>query len=77
MVYKILRPAEWDSARKNAVFSGSPDDLRDGFIHLSTETQWRGTAARRFAGEESLVLLAFDAAAFVGELKWEVSRGGE
>ena len=38
-IYKILRQAEWTQLQITEVFDGSPDDLRDGFIHLSTAAQ--------------------------------------
>jgi uncharacterized protein (DUF952 family) len=34
------------------------------------------TAAKYFAGQEGLVLVAYDANQFGHELKWEESRGG-
>lgn len=50
--------------------------MRDGFIHFSTEGQMRGTAAKHFAGQGNLVLLAVDDADLGAALKWEASRGG-
>ena len=75
-IFKVLRPAEWVDAQARKVFSGSPDDLRDGFIHFSTREQLEETIARHFAGERELVVLEVDAAALGDELKWEPSRGG-
>jgi len=71
LVYKLLRPAEWVAFQTDGVFAGSPDDLRDGFIHLSAADQVAGTCAKWFAGTE-VVLLAVDAA----DLRWEPLRGG-
>ena len=51
--------------------------MRDGFIHFSTAAQVGETAARHFAGAADLVLVAVDAQALDGALKWEVSRGGD
>ena len=75
-VFKILRSAEWEAFRLRGVFSGSPDDLRDGFIHLSTLEQLEGTLARHFAGEAGLVLLQIQSDTLGPALKWEPSRGG-
>ena len=58
------------------MFTGSPVDIRDGFIHFSTATQVAETAARHFANERDLVLVAVDADALGRSLKWEPSRGG-
>ena len=76
LVYKVLRPAEWREAQARGVIAGSPDDLRDGFIHLSTHSQLEGTLARHFAGETGLVVLEIAADRVEAGLKWEPSRGG-
>ena len=49
---------------------------RDGFIHFSTAEQAAETAAKWFAGQHDLVLVAVDADALGDRLKWEPSRGG-
>lgn len=77
IIYKIFRAGEWRQAQASGVFSGSADDLRDGFIHFSTKEQLEGTAARHFAGEGDLVLAAVDANALGEALRWEPSRNGQ
>ena len=37
----------------------------------------RETAARHFAGQDGLLLVAVDPEALEGQLRWEPSRGGE
>jgi uncharacterized protein (DUF952 family) len=76
-VYKVLSEAAFEEAALKGHFTGSADDLRDGFIHLSAAHQLRGTLAKHFAGQDGLVLLALDADRLCPQLKWEVSRGGE
>ncbi|MDX2307058.1 MAG: DUF952 domain-containing protein [Hyphomicrobium sp.] len=76
IVYKILAREVWNSAVSAGEFHGSPDDVRDGFIHLSTGDQLDGTAARHFKGVTDLVLVAFDTEHLGPALKWEPSRGG-
>lgn len=76
LVYKIFRRSEWNAFRAAGVTAGAPVDLRDGFIHLSTSEQVAGTAARHFAQESDLVLVAIDADRLGADLKWEPSRGG-
>jgi len=77
IIYKVVRTAEWDSAREAGVFNGSADDKRDGFIHLSRAAQLRTTLERHFAGEDGLLLVSLDMGRFGPELNWEPSRGGE
>jgi uncharacterized protein (DUF952 family) len=76
-VYKILRADEWAAAQNTERYAGSPDDLRDGFVHLSTAAQLPGTLDRHFGGETGLMVLAVDAESLGGDLRWEVSTGGE
>lgn len=75
-VYKISPRAPWTAACDSGTYAGSPDDLRDGFIHFSTAAQARGTAAKFFAGQDDLVIAAIDVAALGAALRWEASRGG-
>lgn len=74
-LFKIFRAAEWAAFEALGQFEGSADDLRDGFVHLSTAAQLEGTLARHFAGETGLVV-AEVAVAEDPALRWETSRGG-
>ena len=75
-VFKLVDRASWMATAPASSFVGSALDARDGFIHLSTAAQLRETAARHFAGQPDLVLVAVDAAALGEALRWEPSRGG-
>ena len=75
-IYKIAPRALWNEAVAKGVFSGAPVDLADGYIHFSTAEQARETAAKHFAGQADLVLVAIDGATPGDALRWEVSRGG-
>lgn len=77
LIYKIVPTDLWQQAVDCGVFKGAPVDLADGFIHFSSATQVRETAAKHFAGQDNLLLAAFDADTFGPEMKWEVSRGGD
>ena len=76
IAYKLLRAAEWAAFQRDGSFAGSPDDLRDGYIHMSTAEQLDGTRAKYFADEAGVVLLAVDTGIFGEALRWEASRGG-
>lgn len=75
-IYKICPDTLWREAQHLGVFAGAPVDVADGFIHFSTADQVRETAAKHFAGQSGLVLVAIDAAKLGPSLKYEVSRGG-
>lgn len=74
--YKLLDEPAWRTWKAEGSYTGSPDDLRDGFIHLSTAAQTAGTAAKYFSAIDPLVLAMVDLSAVAGTLKWEPSRGG-
>lgn len=76
LIYKILSAAEWQEAERAHVFRGAGIDLKDGYIHFSTAEQAAETAAKHFAGQRDLVLVAVDAEKLGSALRWEVSRGG-
>jgi uncharacterized protein (DUF952 family) len=76
LIYKILRGPEWQALLAAGETPGAPIDVADGFVHFSTADQAGETAARYFAGETGLVLLALDADTLGPALKWEPSRGG-
>jgi uncharacterized protein (DUF952 family) len=76
-IYKICTRPEWRSAGHDGHYRGSNLDCRDGFIHFSTAAQARETAAKHFAGQTDLMLVAVDVAALGPSLRWERSRGGD
>ncbi|TIT82065.1 MAG: DUF952 domain-containing protein, partial [Mesorhizobium sp.] len=62
IIYKIAPEAMWREAERSGRFTGAPVDIADGFIHFSTAAQVRETAARHFAGQTDLILIAIDEA---------------
>ncbi len=76
IVYKIVPATVWQDARERGEFKGASIDLTDGFIHLSTAAQAIETAARYFAGQEGLLLVAIDTAKLGDKLVFEASRDG-
>ena len=76
LIYKIISAPEWRKAEADGVFRGAAIDLADGYIHFSTAEQAQETAAKHFAGQHDLLLVAVDATRLGDALKWEVSRGG-
>ncbi len=76
LIYKIFRASEWAELRTRGEIMGAPVDVADGFVHFSTAAQVHETAAKHFAGEDGLMLLAVEAGGLGEALKWEPSRGG-
>lgn len=74
LIYKIFRADEWAEMRAKGETAGAPIDIADGYIHFSTAVTVAETAAKYFADEEGLVLLAVDADG-LEPLKWEPARG--
>ncbi len=75
-IYKICHQTLWREAERAGSLAGAPIDLADGYIHFSTAEQVRETAAKHFAGQTGLLLIAVDANRLGPTLKYEVSRGG-
>lgn len=75
-VYKLLRGSEWSALQRGEWRTGSADDQRDGYIHLSTAAQLDGTLARYFPDTPDLWLLALEPLELGEALRWESSRGG-
>jgi uncharacterized protein (DUF952 family) len=77
IIYKICEQAAWRTAAQAGLYQGSDVDRRDGFIHFSTAAQLAETAAKHFAGQSGLMLIAIDGDVLGAALKWEPSRGGD
>lgn len=75
-VFKIAVSAEWLEAIYCGMYIGSQDDVRDGYIHLSTADQVAGTLARHFKAQTDLLLIAFAANDIQDGLRWERSPNG-
>jgi uncharacterized protein (DUF952 family) len=77
LIYKICPEGLWRAAERAGAFTGAPIDLQDGFIHFSTAAQVRETAAKHFAEQSGLLLIAVDPALLGPALRYEPSRGGD
>ena len=76
LIYKILTADQWSDLQAAGETAGAPIDVTDGFVHFSTAEQAAETAAKHFAGQRDLWLLALEADTLGDALKWEPSRGG-
>lgn len=77
VIYKICPEHLWREAEITGFFEGAPIDIHDGYLHFSTAQQVRETAARHFAGQSNLLLIAIAADALGEALRYEPSRGGD
>jgi uncharacterized protein (DUF952 family) len=75
-IYKICPEPLWREAEATGIFNGASIDLQDGYIHFSTAEQVRETAAKHFADQNDLVLVAVEADRLGDALLYEPSRGG-
>lgn len=76
LIYKICPARLWREAEAAGRFDGAAIDLTDGFIHFSTGGQLRETAAKHFAGQSDLLLIAVEGETLGAALRYEPSRGG-
>ncbi|MBL0405707.1 DUF952 domain-containing protein [Microvirga aerilata] len=77
IIYKICPAFLWREAENAGSFQGAPIDIQDGYLHFSTAEQVFETAARHFAGQDDLLLIAIDADSLGDALRYESSRGGD
>ena len=76
LIYKICPAALWSEAETKGRFDGAPIDLADGYIHFSAGAQVAETAAKHFAGQNGLLLIAVDDQRLGPALRYEPSRNG-
>ena len=76
IAYKVVAADEWRVAVAEGRYEGSPVDLADGYIHMSTEDQLAETLCKHYAGQTDLLMLSVDLTRFGDDLVWEPSRGG-
>ena len=74
---KSCRATFGAAAEQHGEFLGVAVDERDGFIHFSTASQLAETAAKHFADQDNLVLVAIEDSRLAEKLKYEPSRGGD
>jgi len=77
VIYRLVSHEDWQAAQAAGAFEGSAHDRRDGFIHFSTASQLRETAAKHYAARADLLLLHVAVSALEAPLRWEVSRNQE
>ena len=74
-IYKICARLQWQAAEQAGVFTGAEIDIKDGYIHFSSQSQIAETLALHFISQPDLLLIEVDGEPL--EIKWEPSRGGQ
>ena len=77
IIYHLARKSAWQQAEKSGTYTGTPEDLADGFMHFSTASQVAESAAKHRAGEKDLILVGAEGDRLGDALKWEKSRGDQ
>lgn len=80
-VYKICTADIWQAALSAGELGLiTPLDAADGYLHMSTLEQVKGTLGKHFAGQSGLFMLEIDLdalpPALADKIKWEKSTGG-
>jgi len=76
LLLHITTQAAWAAAERSGVYRAPSLDT-EGFIHLSLERQWLGTAARFFHGTSGLVLLGIRVERLAAPVRFEAAHGDE
>ena len=77
LIYKVFRENEWTEFERSRIFTGSADDLRDGYVHFSSRTQLARTIATYFSDVDVIIIASVSTDEFIVDLKWEPSTGGK
>jgi uncharacterized protein (DUF952 family) len=73
-LYHLVASAEWSAAQVEGAYR--PASLqKEGFIHLSTASQWVGAANRFYRGRADLLLLEVDGDRLGAEVRFEAADG--
>ena len=74
-IYKIIDKDDLKKAKLLGKYSGSSEDLQDGFIHFSGQDQVTSTLAKYYSGIKNLILLKVETLK-LDHLIWEQSSDG-
>lgn len=74
--YKVLTLDQWVGFQSTSVFTGSPVDIADGYIHMSGPDTLKTTLDKWYIDQTQVVILEINLSNFGADLIWEISRGG-
>ena len=80
--YHLARKADWAKGKELGLYTGSAEDLKDGFLHFSTAKHIEQSCRLYRKGEDNLILIEVNLQELKksdksGEMKWDPvpSRG--
>ena len=77
-LYKVFTENEWNERKLNLnEIAGSDFDNESGYIHLSTEEQYKKTIEKRFTNEKNIKILKLDYLSIKEHIKWEPNSKNE
>ena len=76
IVYKILRNDEWDNFLASGEFAGTPLDLEDVYIHMSSTEEQMIRVKNKFYKDEQVYLLKINSSK-LDNLKYEPISNGD
>ena len=74
-LFHLVARSTWQEAIARGEYRAALD--RDGFIHLSTESQWPGARTRFFAGVTGVVLVVIDETRLRAPVRYERVDGDD
>lgn len=77
IAYKVMSLSELEQLQRDGLFLGTPADIADGYIHLSSGSQLAETLDKHYRGVTDLALAAVDLSRLGDAVRWEASRGGQ
>lgn len=76
-IYKVLSTRDWNEAKKTGIFKGSDVDIRDGYIHFSTNLQLAEILRLYFRNQPHQILLQIPYSKLPNQkVLWEPARRG-
>jgi len=76
-IYKICKKDEWTKAIEKGFYIGSEVDIKDGYIHFSTQEQLKETLEKHFKGQANLIIISFRVIDLADDLRWELARNND
>ena len=74
-IYKIIDNEELQKAKLFGTYTGSSEDIQDGYIHFSGEEQVESTLKKYYANQKNLILLKVETLN-LDHLIWEQASDG-